>query len=75
MIKFKQGRIGTYEGESKDIEVKALSANSMTETLIGVGLILVGVSYLTNTAFKNGSKAFEEAEYKTLDDLGLLTNK
>ena len=75
MIKFKQGRIGTYEGESKDIEVKALSANSVTETLIGVGLILVGVSYLTNTAFKNGSKAFEEAEYKTLDDLGLLTNK
>ena len=75
MIKFKQGRIGTYEGESKDIEVKALSANSVTETLIGVGLILVGVLYLTNTAFKNGSKAFEEAEYKTLDDLGLLTNK
>lgn len=72
MIKFKQGRIDTYEGGSKDIEVKALSANSVTETLIGLGFILVGVLYLTNTAFKNGSKAFEEAEFKTLDDLGLL---
>lgn len=72
MIKFKQGSISNSCGNTKDIIVKAASPNKLKDIIIGGGAILVGIAYLTRTAFRNGSKAFDEAETETLYDLGLI---
>lgn len=74
MIKFTQGWIENDQGVKKDIVVKAATANSFKEMLIGGGIILAGVTYLTCTAFRNGSRAMEQAEDKTMFDLGLIKN-
>ncbi len=60
-------------GKSQDILVK-IKPNNVKDILIGGSLVVVGISYLTITAFKNGSNAFEEAEFNTLKDLDLLTD-
>lgn len=73
MIKFTQGNITSIEKRvTKDIVVKALAPNKLKEILIGGGLVMIGVAYLTYTAFRNGSRAFDEAETRTLEELGLL---
>ena len=75
MIKFKQGSIGNVkanDGSFKDIVVKAAAPNTLRDALIGGGLVLVGITYLTVTAFKNGSKAFEKAELYTMRDCGVI---
>lgn len=73
MINFKHGAItNTETGMTKDIVVKAACPNSLRDTIIGGSIILVGIAYLTITAFKNGAQAFEAAEYKTLSELNLF---
>ena len=72
MIKFTQGAITNMNGEAKDIIVKAVSPNSLKDALIGGGIVLMGMAYLTITAFRNGSKAFENAEYQAMVDLGII---
>ena len=72
MIKFKQGWIGSKEGIMKDIVVKAAAPNKFKDILIGGLLLTAGVAYLTTTAFRYGSKKFEEAEIETLGALNLL---
>lgn len=72
MIKFKQGYITNYEGVTKDVVVKAAGPNTLMDILIGGSMVLVGITYLTVTAFKNGSKAFDNAEFDTLVELGLV---
>ena len=72
MIKFKQGYIANMAGESKDIIVKAALPNKLKDVAIGGVISLVGIAYLTYTAFRNGSAAFEQAEYETMDELGLF---
>lgn len=75
MIKFKQGTIGNPNtGVSKDVIVKAASPNSLKDVLIGGGMVLVGIAYLTTTAFKNGSKKYEEAELQVFEDLDLFVD-
>lgn len=71
MIKFKQGSISNNCGDTKDIIVKAVAPNKLKDIIIGGGAILVGIAYLTCTAFRNGSKAFDDAEIETLYYLGL----
>lgn len=72
MIKFKQGYIATLDGVSQDIIVKSAAPNTLRDGLIGCGIVMAGIAYLTVTAFKNGAKKFEVAETKTLEDLGLI---
>lgn len=72
MIKFKQGGLTNMEGTIKDIVVKAATPNKFKDMLIGGGIVLVGIAYLTTTAFRYGSEKFEEAEYKTMVDLGII---
>lgn len=72
MIKFKQGELKNMEGTIKDIVVKAATPNKFKDMLIGGGIVLVGIAYLTATAFRYGSEKFEEAEYKTMVDLGII---
>lgn len=72
MIKSIYGPItNPVTGKSKDILVKC-KPNSLKDILIGGSLVAVGIAYLTVTAFKNGSNAFEIAEYNTLKDLDLF---
>lgn len=73
MIKFKQGAIRNKNGVEKDIVVKAASTNKLKDILIGGGLTLAGVIYLTYAAFRNGAEAFEQAEYNTMVDLGIIS--
>lgn len=72
MIKFKQGHIANMAGESKDIIVKAALPNKIKDIVIGGVISLAGIAYLTYTAFRNGSAAFEKAEYETMEDLGIF---
>lgn len=72
MIKFKQGELKNMEGTIKDIVVKSATPNKFKDMLIGGGIVLVGIAYLTTTAFRYGSEKFEEAEYKTMVDLGII---
>ena len=72
MIKFKQGELKNMEGTSKDIVVKSATPNKFKDMLIGGVIVLVGIAYLTTTAFRYGSEKFEEAEYKTMVDLGII---
>lgn len=72
MIKFKQGELKNMKGTIKDIVVKSATPNKFKDMLIGGGIVLVGIAYLTTTAFRYGSEKFEEAEYKTMVDLGII---
>ena len=73
MIKSKFGPITNPQTEeTQDIVVNALSWKSLRDILIGGGIIMIGITYLTLSTFKNGALAFEEAEYKTLENLNLL---
>lgn len=73
MIKSKFGPITNPQtGETQDIVVNALSQKSLRDILIGGGITMIGITYLTLSTFKNGALAFEEAEYKTLENLNLL---
>lgn len=73
MIKTKFGPITNPKtSETKDIVVNALSKESIKDILIGGGIVMIGITYLALSTFKNGAMAFEEAEYKTLEELDLL---
>ena len=60
------------KGTIKDIVVKSATPNKFKDMLIGGGIVLVGIAYLTTTAFRYGSEKFEEAEYKTMVNLGII---
>lgn len=73
MIIYKSGPIDNLKGASKYIDVRfSDSKNGLRDILIGGGLVLMGVAYLTVTSFRNGAQAFESAEYDTMDELGLF---
>ncbi len=75
MIKSKFGPITNLKtGETKDIVINALSWKSLKDILIVGGVMMVGITYLTLSTFKNGARAFEDAEYKTLEELDLFKN-
>lgn len=40
--------------------------------LIGAGTVLVGITYLTVTAFQKGAKAYESAVFNALVDAGVM---
>ena len=71
-MRFKQGELCNNKGQAKDIIVNASGTTSWKESMIGCFIIGLGIAYLTNKAFRNGAKAFEEAEYKTMMDLGII---
>jgi len=73
MIKFKQNYIiNPKTGVKHDIVVKSALPNKLKDAVIGGGMVLMGIVYLTMTAFKNGSEKFEDAELKALSDADLL---
>lgn len=72
MIEFKQGELINMEGTIKEIVVKSATPNKFKDMIVGGGIVLVGIAYLTITAFRYGSEKFEEAEYKTMVNLGII---
>lgn len=73
MIKISRGPIANIDGSKEaDIIVKAAAPNDLKQILIGVGTVLVGITYLTVTAFKRGAKAYESAELNALADIGAM---
>lgn len=61
-------------GKSKDIVINPFNSNGVRDILIGSGIILIGISYVALSAFKNGANAFEQAEYDVMESLGLFTD-
>ena len=72
MINYKAGGITNMAGDYKDIVVSAKAPNKLKDALIGGGLVLTGIAYLTYTAFRHGARAFEKAEFDTQYKLGIL---
>lgn len=73
MIKMVAGRVRNSEtGVEKDIVVKASAPNDPKDILIGIGTVVVGIIYLTVTAFKNGAWAYESAEVDALRGAGII---
>lgn len=73
MIKINRGSVGSTDGSKyADIIVKAAAPNDLKDIVIGVGTVLVGIGYLTVTAFKKGAKAYESAEYDALVEVGCM---
>ena len=74
MIKFKQGAVGPSGSDklTTDIVVKAAAPNKLKDALIGGGMVMMGIAYLTYTAFKHGSKQFERAELYALREAGVI---
>lgn len=73
MIKMIAGRVRNSEtGAEKDIAVKAAAPNDLKDILIGVGTVMVGITYLTVTAFKKGAWAYESAEVDALRGAGII---
>ena len=73
MIKINRGSVGSTDGSKwADIIVKAAAPNDLKDILIGVGTVLVGITYLTVTAFKKGAKAYESAVFNALVDVGAI---
>lgn len=68
MIKFTRGNIVGEDGIAHDIVVKAAAPNKLKDALIGGGMVMAGIAYLTYTAFRNGAKAFEWAEWQAMYD-------
>lgn len=73
MIKINRGRVTSIDGSKEaDIIVKAAAPNDLKQILIGGGTVLVGIIYLTVSAFKRGAKAYESAELNALADIGAM---
>lgn len=73
MIKINRGRVASIDGSKEaDIIVKAAAPNDLKQILIGGGTVLVGIIYLTVSAFKRGAKAYESAELNALADIDAM---
>ena len=62
----------TQTGESMDVVTETNEPVSKKDILIGGGLIIGGVWWLVKSAFRNGCKEYQQAEFNTLDALHLI---
>lgn len=73
MINFIQGWVRANEDSPKcDVNVRAMCPTTLKGVLIGGGLILAGIGYITYEAFVHGSYMHELAEVKALQKIGCL---
>ena len=72
-MKYVSGPITTADRtKSMDIIVQKTVCNSPLDILIGGVLIIAGVMYLTNTAYKGGAMHFEREEFEVMKKLGII---
>lgn len=75
MIKIKTGSMFGKPGTDvadKEVVIPISSMVSFKDVLIGGGLVVAGIVYLTCTAFDKGAKAFEREELYTMHELGII---
>lgn len=75
MIKIKTGSMFGGPGTNKcdhEVVIPVSSTFGLKDALIGGGLVLMGITYLTCAAFMNGAKAFERAELYTMREAGII---
>ena len=72
-MKFRQGRVSATDNyDWQEIIVTTKAPNKVKEVLIGGGLIISGVSYLTYKAFRNGASAFDDAQTDALKKINVI---
>lgn len=71
-MKISYGPLTNTDGVSKDIVINKLIPNKPIDILIGGLIIAAGVAYLTCTAFAYGTVSYENAEFDTMKDLGII---
>ena len=75
MIKSYFGPIkNSVTGASKDIVVNCLSKGNLKNIAIGAAISLAGIIFTGISCFKSGARAYELEEYRTLEELGLISN-
>lgn len=73
MFKLDHGWIENPEtGERKQIVVNVFNQKGIKNLLIGGGITIFGITYIAISQFRNGAYSYEEAEYKTLENLELF---
>lgn len=75
MIKLKTGAMYGRLGSDRtdhEVVIPVSSPISLKDILIGGGMVVTGIIYLTYTAFSNGAKAFERGELYTMRDCGII---
>lgn len=70
-MNFKHGSITNKEGTTKPIIVNSAILKPK-ELIIGSGLIMMGIIYIMSKAFQNGVQGLEDAEYRTMVELGII---
>ena len=65
----------TETGETKNVVVHTDNPVNMKDLVIGGLSICFGLYCMIKSAYKNGCKDYCVAEFKTLDDLGLLKKR
>lgn len=75
MIKLRTGALfggpGTDVAET-EVVIPVSSPIGLRDALIGGGMVVAGIAYLTYTAFSNGAKAFERGELYTMRDCKII---
>lgn len=60
--------------ESRDVVVRTNQPVDIQDLIFGGLMILGGVWSLVKGAYKNGCRDYRNAEFETLDSLGLITH-
>lgn len=75
MIKLRTGALfggpGTNVAET-EVVIPVSFPIGLRDALIGGGMVMAGIAYLTYTAFSNGAKAFERGELYTMRDCKII---
>ena len=73
MIKYEYGWISDTNGANKTpVIVKSALPCKASDLAISIGLMGLGITYLTISAFKHGARCHEKAEFDVLEKIGLL---
>ena len=73
MIKFNYGPITNCDHTKEaNIVAKSYLPNTMKDTIIGGLITLIGIGYLTVTAFRNGATSYEKGELEALAAIGVM---
>jgi hypothetical protein len=75
MIKIKTGSMFGSPGTNvcdHEVVIPVSSPFGLKDALIGGGMVLMGIAYLTYTAYMNGAKAFERAELHTMREADII---
>ena len=72
-MKLDFGNVGSTDGTKySSIICKSATGLKIKDLLIGGGLIISGILYISKMAYKHGANAFYVSETKALNEVGVL---